>query len=232
MKTKLEQQAALVANLRKHVDRLAGLIGPRHLARPINLAAAATLVERELSQSGYPVERLPFLIGTQEVVNIVAELPGAGRKEEIVILGAHYDTVPTTPGADDNASAVAVLLEVARLLRQRPTQRTVRFVAFPCEEAPHFNVGEMGSQAYAKLCRARGDRIVGMLCLEKPTNPNRDPQVPALGLPTERQLSGGRCKPPLMGATVEVLPRVQTGRALPDFLHRAASALYRSNAAR
>ena len=166
MKTKPEQQAALVANLRKHVDRLAGLIGPRHLGRPLNLAAAATLVERELSQFGYPVQRLPYLVRTQEAVNIVAELPGTGRKEEVVILGAHYDTVPTTPGADDNASAVAVLIEVARLMRQRPTQRTVRFLAFPCEEGPHFHLGEMGSQAYAKLCRSRGDRIVGMLCLE------------------------------------------------------------------
>jgi len=166
METEPDRHAALVANLRRHVDRLAGLIGPRHLGRPLNLAAAATLIERELSQSGYPVERLPYLVGTQEVVNLVAESPGARRKGEIVVLGAHYDTVPATPGADDNASAVAVLIEVARLMRPWSTERTVRFVAFPCEEAPHFHLGEMGSEIYAKLCRSRGERIVGMLCLE------------------------------------------------------------------
>ena len=83
-----------------------------------------------------------------------------------MILGAHYDTVPTTPGADDNASAVAVLLEVARQLKPLQPQRTVRFLAFPCEEPPHFAIGEMGSQVYARQCRERHERIVGMLCLE------------------------------------------------------------------
>jgi Zn-dependent M28 family amino/carboxypeptidase len=82
------------------------------------------------------------------------------------VLGAHYDTVPSTPGADDNASAVAVLLEAARLMKGLQPKRTVRFVAFPCEEPPHFHTGEMGSQVYARRCRTRNERVVGMLCLE------------------------------------------------------------------
>ncbi len=161
-----DSESVLIDNLRRHVDRLAGAIGPRHTGLPSALAAAATLVERELVSAGYVVERQNYLAGGQEVSNLIAELPGSGRADEIVVVGAHYDTVPTTPGADDNASAVAVLLEVARLMRTWQTERTIRFVAFTCEESPHFHTGEMGSQAYAGRCRSLGERVVGMLCLE------------------------------------------------------------------
>jgi Zn-dependent M28 family amino/carboxypeptidase len=161
-----ETRANVVDNLRRHVDRLAGLIGPRHVGLPRALAAAAGLVESELSSAGYAVERQSYLAAGHSVDNLVAELPGSRRADEIVILGAHYDTVAATPGADDNASAVAVLLEVARLFRPWQSGRTIRFVAFACEEMPHFHTGEMGSQVYAKACRARGESVVGMLCLE------------------------------------------------------------------
>ena len=162
----MRNDVLLVDNLRRHVDCLAGLIGPRHLGKPASMAAAATYVERELTAAGHSPVRETYSINDQEVANIVAELPGGRRKEEIVVLGAHYDTVWTTPGADDNASAVAVMLEVARLLRNWQPARTVRFVGFACEEKPYFHTGEMGSQVYARKCRARGDKIVGMLCLE------------------------------------------------------------------
>ncbi len=145
---------------------MAGLIGPRHVGRPVALSATVTLIENEFSQSGYSVERQAYLANGHEVANLIATIPGSNRPDEIVILGAHYDTVETTPGADDNASAVAVLIEVARLLRDCRPRRTIRFVAFACEEPPHFYSDEMGSQVYAGACRSRGDRIVGMLCLE------------------------------------------------------------------
>lgn len=156
----------LIANLTRHVYRLAGLIGPRHLGKPVAFAAAATYVERELSSAGYEVQRQTYSVGQQEVSNLVAELPGGRRKNEIVVLGAHYDTVASTPGADDNASAVAVLIEAARLLRESSPKRTVRFVSFACEEPPHFYTGDMGSQVYARECRMRNEKIRGMLCLE------------------------------------------------------------------
>jgi hypothetical protein len=159
-------QPQLVANLRQHVDRLAGLIGPRHVGAPKALEAAATLIERELSAAGYTVERQWYLAQGHRVANLVAEIPGSNRADQIVVLGAHYDTVDTTPGADDNASAVAVLLEVARMLRDCRPKRTIRFVAFACEEQPHHATNEMGSQVYARQCRAHGERIIGMLCLE------------------------------------------------------------------
>jgi Zn-dependent M28 family amino/carboxypeptidase len=157
---------ALIANLTRHVDCLAGLIGPRHLGKIAAFTAAATYVERELASAGYEVDRQTYMIGRQEVANIVAEQPGRRKKEEIVVVGAHYDTVEMTSGADDNASAVAVLIETARLVRTLNPARTIRFVGFACEEPPYFFTGDMGSQVYARQCRARGERICGMLCLE------------------------------------------------------------------
>jgi Zn-dependent M28 family amino/carboxypeptidase len=123
-------------------------------------------VERELAAAGYTVARQTYLAAGSEVSNFIAELPGGGQKDELVVVGAHYDTVATTPGADDNASAVAMLIESARLMREMSPSRTVRFVAFACEEPPFFYTGEMGSQVYARECRQRGERIRGMLCLE------------------------------------------------------------------
>jgi Zn-dependent M28 family amino/carboxypeptidase len=149
-----------------HVDRLAGIIGPRHLGLPKQLTAAASLIEREFTGLDYPVVRQTYPVNGQEAVNLIAQLDGRNRANEIVVLGAHYDTVAETPGADDNASAVAVLLEVARLLRRSSPSRTIRFVAFTCEEPPHFYTTSMGSQVYARQCRINGERIVGMICLE------------------------------------------------------------------
>jgi Zn-dependent M28 family amino/carboxypeptidase len=116
--------------------------------------------------AGDLVEQQTYAVDRQTASNLVVERRGTQRPDEIVILGAHYDTVPTTPGADDNASAVAVLIESARLLRGTSGRRTVRFVAFACEEQPHFFTQTMGSQVYARACRGRNESIIGMLCLE------------------------------------------------------------------
>ncbi len=157
----------LARRLHQHVDRLAGLIGPRHFGKPETIAAAIALIEREFAAMGDSVRREEYPLDNGQIAtNLIVERRGTTRPDEIVVLGAHYDTVPETPGADDNASAVAVLLETARLLAGRRFHRTVRFVAFACEEPPHFYTQEMGSQVHAKGCRERGEKLVGMLCLE------------------------------------------------------------------
>lgn len=161
-----DEELQLAARLKGHVDVLAGLIGPRHLGKPIALEAAATYIERQFVAIGDTVTRQPYTVETSEVANLVAERPGTHRPEQIVVVGAHYDTIPTTPGADDNASAVAMLVEVARLLAGNPMRRTLRFVGFPCEEMPYFHSETMGSQQHARRCRARQEQIVGMICLE------------------------------------------------------------------
>lgn len=154
------------ANLRLHVDRLAGLIGPRTLRRPKTIQATIGYIEGQWAEMGYTVERETYDALGDQATNLVVERAGGKRADEIVLLGAHYDTVSSTPGADDNASAVAVLIEVSRLLQEYIGSRTVRYVAFACEEPPYFNVDAMGSQHHARMARIRGDKIVGMLCLE------------------------------------------------------------------
>lgn len=153
----------LSRRLRTHVDRLAGLIGPRYGPRQMQLAA--DYIAAELSLYGH-VERQEYACGDQQVANLVSERSGSRRDDQIVVVGAHYDTVEATPGADDNASAVAMLIEIARLLSDAKPDRTLRFVAFPCEEQPHFHSETMGSQVYARQCRAHQERVVGMICLE------------------------------------------------------------------
>ncbi|HMO14225.1 MAG TPA: M28 family peptidase [Pirellulaceae bacterium] len=156
-------------NLRLHVDRLAGLIGPRYLAKPASIAATIGYIEDQWSAMNFAVDRETFDALGDQATNLVVQRTGRvghRRSEEIVLLGAHYDTVLTTPGADDNASAIAVMLEVSRLLREYTGQRTARYVAFACEEPPYFNLDSMGSQYHARRSRLRGDKIVGMLCLE------------------------------------------------------------------
>ena len=153
-------------NLRLHVDRLASLIGPRTLQRPNTIKATIGYIRSQWSEMGYSIAEETYDALGNVATNLIVEQPGNKRGDEIVLLGAHYDTVSTTPGADDNASAVAVLLEVSRLLKDHAGSRTVRYVAFACEEAPYFNLNSMGSQHNARESRKRGDKIVGMLCLE------------------------------------------------------------------
>ncbi len=153
-------------NLRLHVDRLAGLIGPRYLQKPKTIQATVGYIESQWAAMGLIVKHEHYDAFGDNAVNLMVEQPGKRRAEEVILLGAHYDTVYCTPGADDNASAVAVLLEVSRLLKNYQPSRTIRYVAFACEEPPYFAMGVMGSQFHARQSRLRGDKIVGMLCLE------------------------------------------------------------------
>lgn len=157
---------ALAASLRRHVEALAGGIGERHVGRPEALHAAERYVAAELASVGYEVARQTYLAEGVESSNLEVTVPGVSRASEIVLVGAHYDTVPGSPGADDNASGVAGLIEIARELREARPARTVKLVAFVNEEPPFFYFGEMGSRVYARAARKRGDDIRVMLSLE------------------------------------------------------------------
>jgi peptidase M28-like protein len=160
------EEARLAAELRRDVERLAGAIGERNLRRrPEALAAAADFVEEELREAGLAPRRQRWDPHRPLLCNVEAELRGAGRAHEIVVIGAHYDSVET-PGADDNASGVAALLALARAFSRARPPRTIRFVAFANEEAPYFATEAMGSLAYARRCRSRGEQVVAMLSLE------------------------------------------------------------------
>ncbi len=161
-----EKELGVAARLRGHVSALSGDIGTRSLASPDALEAAASYIENTLASMGYEYARQEFTVYKHTVRNISVELPGDERPDEILVVGAHYDTVPGTPGADDNASAVAGLLELAREFRDEKTPVTLRFIFFVNEEPPFFKTSQMGSLHAAMESKARGESILAMLCLE------------------------------------------------------------------
>ncbi len=160
------EQEVLRDALRDDVDTLARKIGDRNVFRHENLAAAAAFLETSLAEAGYEVARQEFEVFDITCVNLEAEITGASRPEEIVVVGGHYDSVFGCPAANDNASGTAATLALARAFAGTKPARTVRFVLFTNEEPPHFQTPQMGSLVYARRCRARGERIVAMLSLE------------------------------------------------------------------
>ena len=152
--------------LEKHVQVLAGEIGERNVWRYAALRRAAEYIESEFRAFGYFPARQTYDVSRLPVSNIEATLEGSSPVEGIIVLGAHYDTVGECPGANDNGTGIAALLELARRFAGAPRQRTIRFVAFVNEEPPFFQTAQMGSAVYANAARARGDAIAGMLSLE------------------------------------------------------------------
>lgn len=161
-----EGERELRDRLTRHVEVLAVEIGERHIWRGDTLDRAARYIEETLAASGCQVGSMAYQALHASVRTVFADLPGSTAADEIVLVGAHYDSVVGCPGANDNGTGVAALLELARLLRGERLDRTVRFAAFPNEEPPFYFTGTMGSRVYARECRERGDRIVAMLSLE------------------------------------------------------------------
>lgn len=188
-------RAALAADLRSDVDTLAGSYPGRHVARLRMLEGAAAWIEDRLVALGLePIAeryRVPFRGRTVDVRNIIAEVPGTAAAERVIVIGAHYDTEPQTPGADDNASGVAVGLALASYFRSRPQPVTLRFVFYTNEEQP-FSWGEhMGSLVRARNAKDGGDDVVAMLALEMlgyysdgPVRPEVARLTAALGIET------------------------------------------------
>lgn len=154
----------LQARLEAHVRALSGTIGERHLGRPRALHDAADYVERTLAAAGLAASSQEFRAAGHAVRNLDVELGnGAGP---LVVVGAHYDTVPGSPGADDNASGVSAVLEIARLLAEAGPSGRVRCAFFANEEPPWFQTEDMGSLHYARRVRERGEDVAAMVSLE------------------------------------------------------------------
>ena len=153
--------------MQSDVSFLAGDIGERNLPnRTEELEQAAIFIHRSMNAVGYQPFSQWYTIRGIKCRNIVAEIRGITRPEEVVIVGAHYDSAPGSPGADDNASGVAAMLALARRFAPARPVRTLRFVAFANEEPPYFWSADMGSVVYAKECRQHGDQILAMLSIE------------------------------------------------------------------
>lgn len=157
---------ALREELRRDVERLGGEIGERNVWRCDELVAAAAFIETSLKDAGFQVRSQEYTVEGCACRNLDVELPGARQPGEIVVIGAHYDSVMGSPGANDNGTGVAAVLALARRFAGKAPARTLRFAAFVNEEPPNFMTATMGSMVYAKACRERDEHIVAMLSLE------------------------------------------------------------------
>lgn len=156
----------VLRNARNIIRHLSVDIGERTIRNYEGLQRAREFIVDYFKRHGAVTAEESYTAAGHRVSNIVAEIEGTQQPGSIILVGAHYDTIEDTPGADDNASGIAALLEIFRLLSGRRYRRTVRFVAFTLEEPPFFSTELMGSMVNARRSRKRGDPIDLMVCLE------------------------------------------------------------------
>jgi len=155
-----------INQLYEHVEHLSVRIGSRSVFEYDKIEAAKHYVVSFLEDMGYAPVLQNYTYKDKVYSNIIALREGVQRSDETVVIGAHYDTVYGTPGADDNASAVAVLLEMCRALKDFLPGRTLKLIFFTLEEPPVFRTKFMGSYVYAREAKAKGENIRAMVCLE------------------------------------------------------------------
>lgn len=155
---------ALAARLRADVAAIAS--GERNLGHPAAYEAAAAYIERQLADAGHAVRRQAVANPAGDARNIEVEIAGASPAAGVIVVGAHYDSVGGSAGANDNGTGVAAVLELARRFAGWRPRHTWRLVLFANEEPPFFHGDLMGSAAYARRAKAAGERIVAMFSLE------------------------------------------------------------------
>ncbi len=153
-------------DLTGYVNQLSATIGERNLDHEEALNSAADFLLRTLGQEGYVLNTYQYPVHGKFVKNIEVQIQGASSPGQTLIVGAHYDSAAGSPGADDNATGVAALLELARLLKTSRPLETIRLVFFGNEEPPYFQTSQMGSLLYAKKLRSQNVNVSGMIALE------------------------------------------------------------------
>ena len=177
-----ETETVLSKELKNHVRYLAETVGERNLLHYDNLNKAVEYITAQLNSSGCKLETQEYKVPAgflsrkwqdkhyeqQVYKNIVAEIKGTEKPDEIIVIGAHYDSAPIAgcKGANDNASGVAATIALAKYFSDKPQKRTLRFVAFANEEPPFFWTKAMGSYVYAKSCKAKNEKIIAMFTPE------------------------------------------------------------------
>jgi hypothetical protein len=160
-------QKQIVAELRRDLTYLAEEIGERNVSRRYKeLQQSADFIVDSFTKAGLAVSRQGYEVSGRTCENIIGEVKGSEKPDEIIVIGGHYDTVPNCAGANDNGTGTVATLAMARLLAKTKPKRTLRFVGFVNEEPPYFQTSQMGSVVYAKSCRAKQEKIVAMLSLE------------------------------------------------------------------
>lgn len=160
------EERDLAARLRRHVEVIAAA---EHNVEHYNeLEKAARYIEGVLESCGYPVTRQVFRSRGKDVRNIDVVLEAPKKDIDVIVVGAHYDSAQGTPGANDNATGTAAVLELARLLHdlKDSAAKRIRLVLFVNEERPYYSTPEMGSLNFARLLHERGERVVAMYSLE------------------------------------------------------------------
>ncbi len=158
-------ETALAAALRKDVERLAGDIGERSMTKYAKLVEAAAFIEKSLGDDGFKVERQTYEVRGRKCATWKSKSKVQKRRQRS-LSSAHITIALQRKGADDNGSGVAALLALGRAFGGKPTERTLRLVAFTNEEPPYFQEPGMGSLHYAKRCKERKENIVGMISVE------------------------------------------------------------------
>ena len=156
----------LSERLYQHVYQLATKIGEHNVFHPEALQAAQAYITNVWRLQGYEVAEQAYMVRDVPCANLEVIVPGSVRTEESIIIGAHYDSVMGAPGANDNGSGVAALLELTRLMQDARPECSLRFVAFTNEESPFFATREQGAVRYVRAARLRAEKIRLMICLE------------------------------------------------------------------
>ncbi|WP_157605543.1 M28 family peptidase [Schlesneria paludicola] len=159
-------EVELSSSLRKSVEKLATEIGERNLRRYGSLKGAADWIEGSLKDCGYEIERQSYEVDGQVCDNLIFERVGSTLSKEIVIVTAHYDSVFRCPGANDNGSGTAALVDLAKRFAKCEPKRTLRLLFCVNEEPPMFQTDSMGSVVYARRCKERRENIEAVLSLE------------------------------------------------------------------
>jgi hypothetical protein len=161
-----DEESQLATRLSDHVKYLVERVGERSLSKPGSIQAVTDYLRNTLKQAGYSPTECSYSVEGHSVSNIEVRLEGSDNSIGSVIVGAHYDSVAGTVGADDNATGVAGVLELARQIQGSKLRRTVRFVLFMNEEPPHFQTDTMGSLVYARQLRRDHIPVSAMISLE------------------------------------------------------------------
>lgn len=163
--TRAEEE--LAQRLKRHVTAIASV--PHNVSHPEELERSAAYIEGELKALGYTPRPQVYETDGRPVRNIEVVLapPDAGADGESIVVGAHYDSAGVAPGANDNGTGVAAVLELARMLKGMPLKsKTLRLVLFVNEEPPYDRTPFMGSVRYAHMLKERNVRVAGMMSLE------------------------------------------------------------------
>ena len=156
----------LINSIKKHINRLAVDIGPRPVTNELSIKKTENYITNYFKNIGLQVQLQQYKYGNYDITNIITGSQENLLSSKYYVIGAHYDSVPETYGADDNASGIAVLLELARYTMQEKISLPVRFVAFTAEEPPTFSTRYQGSKVFVKSALENKDEILGAIILE------------------------------------------------------------------